>query len=69
MEGRNKMRKKMKQYEEEHLNIVRSMAPECTVLLKKDGTFPMKEAGKIALYGNGVRKTIHGYYKELAGKL
>ena len=54
------MRKKMKQYEEEHLNMVRSMAPECTVLLKKDGTFPMKEAGKIALYGNGVRKTIQG---------
>lgn len=50
----------MKSYEEEHLNMMRSMAAECTVLLKKDGTFPLKKAGKIALYGNGARKTIQG---------
>ncbi len=47
-------------YELQHLNLVRSTAGECTVLLKSDGRFPLKEAGKIALYGNGIRYTIKG---------
>ena len=32
----------------------------CTVLLKKDGTFPLAKAGEIALYGNGARHMITG---------
>ena len=51
---------KMNQYETEHADIVRRLAPECTVLLKKDGMFPLSSAGKIALYGSGARRTIKG---------
>jgi len=47
-------------FEIEHINAVRKNAGECTVLLKKDGNFPLKQAGKIAAFGNGVRKTIKG---------
>ena len=47
-------------YEKQHLDYIRSTAGECTVLLKSDGHFPLKEAGKIALYGNGIRHTIKG---------
>ena len=48
------------EYEREHSSFVRSNSAECTVLLKKDGSFPLKEAGKIALYGSGGRRTIMG---------
>ncbi|MDO5293699.1 MAG: glycoside hydrolase family 3 N-terminal domain-containing protein [bacterium] len=47
-------------FEIEHVETVRRLAAECTLLLKKDGTFPLKTAGRIAAYGNGVRKTIKG---------
>ncbi len=50
----------MHQYEKEHLQKLREYLAECCVLLKKDGTFPLKEAGKIAAYGSGVRGTIKG---------
>lgn len=39
---------------------MRAFAPECMVLLRKKGDFPLKEAGKLALYGSGARKTIKG---------
>ena len=47
-------------YERRHSAFVRENAGECTVLLKKDGSFPLKEAGKIALYGSGARRTVKG---------
>lgn len=47
-------------YEAEHLQKVREMAPECMVLLKSDGSFPLEEPGKIALYGSGARRTLKG---------
>ena len=47
----------LQKYEQEHLDILRPLLPECTVLLKKNGDFPLGKPGKIALYGNGVRKT------------
>ena len=47
-------------YEIEHKSALRKMAPECMVLLKYDGSFPIKEPGKIAVYGNGARNTIKG---------
>lgn len=50
----------IQKYENEHLEILRPLLPECTVLLKKNGDFPIGKPGKIALYGNGVRKTIKG---------
>ncbi|NBI92261.1 beta-glucosidase [Lachnospiraceae bacterium] len=50
----------VEQREIEHMNISRELAGECMVLLENDGTLPLKEAGKIALYGNGIRKTVKG---------
>lgn len=50
----------LQKYEQEHLEILRPLLPECTVLLRKNGDFPLGKPGKIALYGNGIRKTIKG---------
>lgn len=50
----------MENYEIEHLAALRPYLAECTVLLKKSGNFPLKSAGKIALYGSGVRRTMKG---------
>ncbi len=47
-------------HEQEHLEKIYPLLGECTVLLKKNGDFPLKEAGDIALYGNGGRLTIKG---------
>ena len=47
-------------YEKKHLELIRSHLAECTVLLKRSGSFPLKAPGKIAAYGCGVRKTIKG---------
>ncbi|MCQ2596366.1 MAG: glycoside hydrolase family 3 C-terminal domain-containing protein [Treponema sp.] len=50
----------MENYEIEHLASLRPYLAECTVLLKKSGNFPLNNAGKIALYGSGVRRTMKG---------
>lgn len=47
-------------YEKSHLQALRKLLPECTVMLKSNGDFPLAEAGKIALYGSGARHTIKG---------
>lgn len=52
--------KTLQPHEKKHIEMLRSCLPECTVLLKKNGDFPLASAGKIALYGSGVRKTIKG---------
>ena len=44
----------------DHLNFVNDNAAECTVLLKTNGKFPLKKAGKIAAYGSGMRYTVKG---------
>ena len=51
---------KVQEFEKQHIAAVRRLAPECMVLLKNDGTLPLQEAGKLALYGSGARKTIKG---------
>jgi len=51
---------KMSEYERKHSAFVRENGAECVVLLKKDGHFPLKHAGQIALYGSGARRTIKG---------
>lgn len=50
----------LQNYERVHLERLRALLPECTVLLKNNGDFPLEKPGKIALYGNGVRRTIKG---------
>ncbi|MBQ9662108.1 MAG: glycoside hydrolase family 3 C-terminal domain-containing protein [Oscillospiraceae bacterium] len=50
----------LQDYEREHLTRLRASLAECTVLLKTDGSFPLKEAGELALYGSGARRTVKG---------
>lgn len=50
----------MEAYEIDHLAAVRALAPECMVLLRSDGAFPLAELGEIALFGSGARRTIKG---------
>ena len=47
-------------YEREHIERLRNALAECTVLLKTDGSFPLREAGDLALYGSGARQTVKG---------
>ena len=47
-------------FEIAHLSTLRSLAPECMVLLKKNGDFPLSSPCEIALYGAGARETIKG---------
>lgn len=46
--------------EKEHQAAVRKLAAECIVLLENDGALPLKNKGKVALYGSGARYTIKG---------
>ena len=47
-------------FETEHIALVRKVAPECALFLKReDETLPVSP-GKVALYGSGARKTIKG---------
>lgn len=46
--------------EKEHFKRTRALAGECMVLLKNDGSLPLKAGGKIALYGEGARNTVRG---------
>lgn len=48
------------EYEKKHTEAVKGSLAECTVLLKKDGRFPLEAAGKIAAFGSGVRLTVKG---------
>ncbi len=50
----------MDKYETRHIRALRGHLAECTVLLKKDGSFPLKKPCKIAAYGGGVRGTVKG---------
>ena len=50
----------MEAYETDHLAAVRALAPECMVLLRSNGAFPLAEPGEIALFGSGARHTIKG---------
>lgn len=47
-------------YERKHIEQLRGALAECTVLLKTDGSFPLKEAGELALFGSGARRTVKG---------
>ena len=50
----------LQQYEKDHLKQLRRLLPECTVLLKSNGDFPLEQAGNVALYGSGARHTVKG---------
>ncbi|MCM1216447.1 MAG: glycoside hydrolase family 3 C-terminal domain-containing protein [Lachnospiraceae bacterium] len=44
----------------QHTKYFRDNGAECTVLLNKDGNFPLDCAGEIAVYGSGARHTLKG---------
>ena len=50
----------VQEFEKAHLATLRALAPECMVLLKKNGDFPLSAPCEIALYGAGARETIKG---------
>lgn len=50
----------LQQYEKEHIKKLRRFLPECTVLLKSNGDFPLDQTEKLALYGSGARHTVKG---------
>lgn len=50
----------LNEYEIKHSEYLKNNGAECTVLLKKDGHFPLEWPSKIALYGNGARRTVKG---------
>ena len=50
----------MNDYEREHNEMMRRFGAECAVLLKSDGTFPLKGSCRLALYGSGARHTVKG---------
>lgn len=43
-----------------HKQLLRGSAAECSLILKKDGKFPLSAPCKIALYGSGARQTVKG---------
>lgn len=45
---------------QKHAGIIRRIAPECMVLLKSDGSFPLAGPCPVALYGSGARRTVTG---------
>ncbi len=51
---------KMNDYEVQNNKLVRELAPECTLFLKRDGSFPVRKPCKVALFGNGARSTLRG---------
>ena len=48
------------EYEKRHIDTVRECGAECTVLLKKNGEFPVQNPCRVALYGSGARRTLKG---------
>lgn len=50
----------LQQHETDHAVRLRPLLPECTVLLKWGGDFPLNNTGKLALYGSGARRTVKG---------
>ncbi len=50
----------IQEFERDHLKKLRALAPECMVLMKKNGDFPLDGPCKIALYGSGARQTVEG---------
>ena len=46
--------------ENSNADLVRKLAAECTLFLKKDGSFPLSEPCSVALFGNGARNTVRG---------
>ena len=60
MEFRARLSDEMTDSEILHMNLVRELGGECPVLLENRGALPIRQPGRIALYGNGARHTVRG---------
>ena len=60
MEFRARLSDEMTDSEILHMNLVRELGGECLVLLENRGALPIRQPGKIALYGRGARHTVKG---------
>ncbi len=47
-------------YEKKHLESLYPFLGECTLFLKKDGSFPLEAPCSLAAYGSGIRYTVKG---------
>ena len=47
-------------FEKDHIARLRALAPDCMVLLKKNGDFPLSSPCPVALFGSGARETVKG---------
>ena len=50
----------LQEYEIKHIEVMRNNSAECTLFLKKDSNFPLKNPGKVVLIGAGARGTTKG---------
>ncbi len=50
----------IQEFEKEHISRLRRLAPDCMVLLEKNGDFPLSFPCPVALYGSGARETVKG---------
>jgi beta-glucosidase len=50
----------IEQRETDHANLSRRLGTECMVLLENDGTLPLEDTDRVALFGTGARATIKG---------
>lgn len=57
---KGKKEREMNKYEKENIERLRPYLAECTVLLKKNGAFPLEAPCRIAAFGSGVRNTVKG---------
>ena len=60
MEFRARLTDEMTDSEILHMNLVRELGGECLVLLENKGALPIRQPGKIALYGSGAKHTVKG---------
>ena len=54
------MENQLLDYERQHLEQLRALAPECTLFLKRSGKLPLPGPCEIALYGSCARHTVKG---------
>lgn len=54
------MENQLLDYERQHLEQLRTLAPECALFLKRSGKLPLPGPCDIALYGSGARHTVKG---------
>ncbi len=60
MEFRARLSDEMTESEILHMNLVRELGGECLVLLENRGALPIRQPGKVALFGSGARHTVKG---------